>query len=337
MFGGVSLILMGDFAQLPPVKDKPLYDTKTEDLNIFQTHGSNLFQQFMEKGKTIIFDEIMRQQGESQKRFKEILNSLADGSFDKAGWKYLQDRDLMLSDKISKEDQKEFLASSTLITSTNKVAKKYNCDRIKQLGTDIALIQSENSPPAARNASFSKTGLPSSIMLAKGCDVLLTTNLWKEVGLTNGAKGKVKYIIYAKGEKPPMLPRLVIVEFEQYTGPDYLGMKKCVPIIPISRTWYESNKTCERIMLPLNLGYGITIHKSQGQSMDKVIIDIGKKEFACGLTYTAISRCRKIEDLAFFPFYNLPRIQRIKTSQVFKERKKQDKREQKSDNLFDEN
>ena len=46
---------------------------------------------------------------------------------------------------------------------------------------------------------------------------------------------------------------------------------------------------------------------------------------------------RKIEDLAFYPFFNLPRVQRIKTAKVFKERQKQDKKEQKSDNLFDEN
>ena len=335
LFGGVSLILMGDFAQLPPVKDKPLYDNVIKDLNLFQAQGSNLFQEF-NNGRTIIFNEIMRQQGESQNRFKEILNSLADGSFDKAGWMYLKERDLFLSDKFSKDDQREFLASATLITSTNKVAKEYNCKRIKQLGTNIALVQSDNNCPEAANASFNKAGLPKSIMLAKGCDVVLTRNLWKEVGLTNGAKGKVKYIIYAKGEKLPNLPRVVIVEFEQYTGPDYLGMKKCVPIIPTSNTWYnDSQKQCIRTMLPLILGYGITIHKSQGQSMDKVLIDIGKKEFACGLTYTAISRCRKIEDLAFLPFFNLPRFQRIKTAKVFKQRREQDKEEQKSDNMFE--
>merc|ERR1711983_132473 len=73
LFGGVSLILMGDFAQLPPVKDKPLCDNVIKDLNLFQAQGSNLFQEF-NQGRTIIFNEIMRQQGESQNRFKEILN-----------------------------------------------------------------------------------------------------------------------------------------------------------------------------------------------------------------------------------------------------------------------
>ena len=333
-FGGVSLILMGDFAQLPPVKDKPLYATKVGDMNEFQLHGSNLFKHFMDKGKTIIFDEIMRQQGESQKRFKEVLNCLADGSFDKAGWLYLKERDLYLSDKFNNETRKDFLATSTLITSTNRVAKDYNCRRIKQLGADIAPVKSQNNCPQAANASFSKAGLHNSILLAKGCDVLITTNLWKEVGLTNGAKRKVKYIIYAEGEKPPMLPRIVIVEVEQYTGPGYMGFEKCVPITPIRREWFEGGKVCERWMLPLNLGYGITIHKSQGMSMDKVIIDIGNREFACGLTYTAISRCRRIEDLAFYPFRNYDRFWRIFGNSIFKERRMQDKKEFKSDFEF---
>ena len=222
-----------------------------------------------------------------------------------------------------------------MITSRNIVAKEHNCMRIKKLGTDIAPIKSENNCAEAASASFNKCGLYSSIMLAKGCDVMITTNLWKEVGLTNGAKGKVKYIIYAKGEKPPMLPRIVIVEVEQYTGPSFMGMKKCVPITPITRHWYEGGKLCTREMLPLNLGYGITIHKSQGMSMDKVIIDIGRKEFACGLTYTAISRPRSIENVAFYPFFNYERVSRIKTQQVFNMRRIQDRREHDSDTLFE--
>jgi len=246
----------------------------------------------------------------------------------------LKERDFF-GEQFNDAKRKEFYESATMITSTNKVAKAYNCQKIKRLETDIAPIKSKNNCAEATNASFNKCGLYQSIMLAKGCDVLITTNLWKEVGLTNGAKGKVKYLIYAKGEKPPTLPRIVIVEVEQYTGPSFMGMKKCVPITPVTRHWYEGGKLCTREMLPLNLGYGITIHKSQGMSMDKVIIDIGNREFACGLTYTAISRCRKIEDLAFYPFRNYERFWRVFGQKVFKMRKMQDRREHESDSQFE--
>ena len=69
--------------------------------------GKNLFKEFCENGKTIVFDEIMRQQRESQKRFKECLNNLADGSFDKQDWLYLKERDLFLGN-FSKQEQKDY-------------------------------------------------------------------------------------------------------------------------------------------------------------------------------------------------------------------------------------
>ena len=71
--------------------------------------------------------------------------------------------------------------------------------------------------------------LDKDIILAKGCQVLLTQNLWPKVGLTNGARGIVKHIIYEKGVKPPKLPILVIVQFDQYSGPLYKDMEKCGP------------------------------------------------------------------------------------------------------------
>ena len=87
-------------------------------------------------------------------------------------------------------------------------------------------------------------------------------------------------------------------------------------------------------MLPLKLAYGTTIHSSQGQSLDKVIIKIGDTEFQNGLTYTAISRCKKIEFLSFRPMENYKRFQSISKSDTFEARKKQDKEERESDEKF---
>ena len=57
-------------------------------------------------------------------------------------------------------------------------------------------------------------------------------------------------------------------------------------------------------MLPLKPGYAISIHSSQGMTLESVIIDLGPKEFAAGLTYVAPSRVRRIEYLYFDPMYN---------------------------------
>ena len=196
-------------------------------------------------------------------------------------------------------------------------------------------MKSNNNCSEASNASFTKCGLHKEMLLAKGCEVLITSNLWKDTGLTNGARGIVQHIIYENGVNPPMLPAMVIVKVDQYTGPGFLGMEKCVPIIPLTRQWYDHGKSCSRTMLPLTLAYGMTIHKSQGMSMGKVIINIGDKEFACGLTYTAISRCRKVEELVFYPYKNFTRFKSIRQMKVFKFRKIHDEKEMKSDQNFE--
>jgi len=57
-------------------------------------------------------------------------------------------------------------------------------------------------------------------------------------------------------------------------------------------TSLEQGINHERIQIPLKLAWSITIHKSQGLTLDKVIVDIGKKECFDGLTYVALSRVR---------------------------------------------
>ena len=87
-FGGVSIILMGDFSQLPPVGDKPLYATKK--LNNAQATGSILYNTF---NRGMVFTEIMRQIGDEEKEFRDILGKIAKGLFKEEDWKWLATRD----------------------------------------------------------------------------------------------------------------------------------------------------------------------------------------------------------------------------------------------------
>ena len=237
----------------------------------------------------------MRQQGDDQKPFREVLDRIANGNFSNDDHNFLKQRNLMGDGQITESERNEFLKNATLLCAYNKDLVSYNIARIKDLGTPIAIIKSKNSDQAVAGILAAKAhGLPSQVMLAKGCKVILTSNLWKEAGLTNGAKGVVKFIVYEKGLKPKALPSLVIVQFPQYIGPSFLeNCMNCVPIVPIRRDWYSGKKACWRLMLPLKPAYGTTIHASQGQSLDRVIINLGKREFSNGLTYTAISRCKK--------------------------------------------
>ena len=109
---------------------------------------------------------------------------------------------------------------------------------------------------------------------------MLTTNLWTERGLVNGAMGTVKCICYQNGNKPPSLPTAVTVLFDKYCGPTLFDGS--VPIVPIRKNWSSSTGSCSCLQLPLKLSWAFTI--SQGLALDKAVIDIWSREFCTDLT-----------------------------------------------------
>jgi len=121
---------------------------------------------------------------------------------------------------------------------------------------------------------------------------------------------------YSEGLQPPSLPVAVIVQFDGYTGPGYNGKAKCVPIIPVTPTVDVGTNMLERQQIPLKLSWAITIHKAQGLTLDKAWIDIGNKEYFDGLTYVALSRVRKLEDMIVQPF-SFERLRNISNSKAF--------------------
>ena len=144
--------------------------------------------------------------------------------------------------------------------------------------------------------------------------------MWSDVGLCNGSLGIVKDIIFNRGQLPPALPIAVIVKFDKYTGPSFFDDEdSCVPIVPIVETSSEDNIQKERMQIPLKLAWSITIHKSQGLTLDKVVVDLGKKESMNGLTYVALSRVKKLNDMIIesFPF---ERINKLSEGKRFKYR-----------------
>ena len=92
------------------------------------------------------------------------------------------------------------------------------------------------------------------VHIAQGARVMLTSNLWVDAGLVNGAMGTVQAICYQSGG-PPDLPTAVMLSFDSYSAPtEHDGS---VPIVPIRMS---GGATCSRLQLPLKLTWAVTIH-----------------------------------------------------------------------------
>ena len=340
-FGGVSIVIMGDFAQLPPVLAKALYYTETKNLTHYQTLGKALFQLFE---RTIILDEVMRQKGNNT--LIDTFGKLSNGTLTVKDWELFAKRELN-SDNFTIDERKDFIENGTLLCCYNKHLIAYNKHRLTGLNQPIAKIKSQNKPLSVSTLPATlANGLQSNLWIAKGAKIKLCYNYWKEAGLTNGAQGTIRYIIYEGKSKPPELPSIVIVEFPQFTGENgYLGMDKCVPIVPRKETWFDSkvkskspdgDGSCFRLMVPFKLNWGMTVHSSQGQSAPgKLILDLADKEFECGVSYVGVTRVKSLENLAFVKTRAFkPRWTSIFNMKIFKMRQEQDKKERESNDKY---
>ena len=151
-----------------------------------------------------------------------------------------------------------------------------------------------------------------------------TLNLWPEVGLCNGATGKVIDIIYAENDFPPSLPISVIVKFDNYKGPSFVDtLPNIVPICPIAITADTVSGFHERLQIPLKLSWAITIHKSQGLTLPKAWINLGTSEKTAGITYVAISTIRTLDSRVIEPM-TIDSLKNIKDSSQLRFRIKEE-------------
>ena len=279
MFGGCSCILFGDFGQLPPVMDLPLYTTASK--SELSDQGRAAYHSFKH---AVVLDQVLRQSGQDsqQVRFRNILLRLRNAQVTKADWDCLMTL-------IHVQDHTPF-ASALHLLPTIEAVIEYNVTQLHANGQPIATIKAVHT--GANASADDAGGLEAVICLANKSRVMLTSNLWVDVGLVNGAMGTIQAICYRSGG-PPHLPIAVMVHF----GPTHSGptlTNDTVPITPIRRAWSSSGIQCSRLQLPLKLAWAVTIHKSQGLILDKVVIDIGDKEFSAGLLPALVSASYKI-------------------------------------------
>jgi len=294
LFGGKSIILVGDPGQLPPVADKPLYHSKPSCL--LQEQGYLAYFMFNTVVKLTINQRVQGCTPE-QAQFRDLLERLRTGDCNQDDWNLLLSRQPSMVKDIA-----NFKDAVRLFYSNDEVAN-YNFEKLSALNHPIATINAVHSSNIAKKSTPDEmSGLEPVIFLAKGAHVMLTMNLWTDAGLCNGATGTVLDLIYATNQQPPNLPIAVVVKFNDYRGPSITNdIPGCVPICPITVSSNGFGGVHERQQLPLKLAWAMTIHKSQGLTLTKAWIDIGKSEKTPGISYVAVSRLKTLASCVIEP------------------------------------
>ncbi|XP_028412530.1 ATP-dependent DNA helicase PIF6-like [Dendronephthya gigantea] len=244
-----------------------------------------------------------------QIQFRDLLLRLRKGESTVNDWK------LLLTRQPSNVTNLCDFEDPTRLFYSNEQVADYNNEQLTKLEHPIAHINGCHSSVLPKKMpSDDMSGLEPVVFLAKGARVMLTMNLWSSVGLCNGATGTVVDIVYQNNHQPPDLPIVVITEFENYRGPVFnMNKPSCVSICPITVSSQSETGFHERQQLPLRLALALTIHKSQGLTLPKAWIDIGKSERTAGVSYLAISRVKSLSSCVIDPM-TYERLTSLKSS-----------------------
>ena len=283
-FGGLNILLCGDPAQLPPVHAQPMY--------AHCGHTAHLAALFHLFSTVVELTQPFRQTGNdtTQSRFRSLLQRVANGDADAGDWEWLQTRRFC----CLSADENALFDDSMYIVATNAIRDKINYEKLAALAPIMKIEHSdEGVRPINENVLDGEHMDDKHLNLfAVGAHVILSTNLWTETGLVNGASGVVESILRPVTDSNT---RVLMVNFPNYRGPSLLSHSPTVVPITHIRSKYFTG-------LPLSLSWAITIHKSQGMSLNNVTVNLGPNEFAAGLTFVALSRARRFDGLRVVGF-----------------------------------
>jgi len=274
--GGVQLVVIGDLYQLPPVVSRG-------EQHLFTTHYKSPYFFDADAFSEVSFDivELEKVYRQRDERFVDILNAIRTRSTTPAHLATLNER--VLAEPPWKE-------GVVHLVTTNAAAEAINVARIAELPDDPVIYAGELRGGFERNA----LPAPEELTLAPGAQVMLTNNdpqgRW-----INGTMGTVEATV------------------EQEQGPDHVLVRLAngaeVSLTP--HTWdmfrfvfdeahgaIEAETIGSYTQYPLMLAWAITIHKSQGKTFERVVVDMGRGAFVHGQTYVALSRATALSGLA---------------------------------------
>jgi ATP-dependent DNA helicase PIF1 len=321
-FGGIQLVFCGDFYQLPPVG----VNTEDPDNARFCFESDSWFHTFPRENH-IQLKQIFRQ---NDPVYCQILNQVREGRITRRTDEILRSRVGVILPDVSEDGTPQ--TKPTILYATRSRVDEINRLEMEKLTildpdspdykyelryvTDLPLSEKERQIRASQSKdriSSELVSLKNSILcddivhLRVGAQVMCVVNMEESVTtaatpICNGSQGVIVRMTETTTSLSPALPVVRFNNGLEMTIHPHTWLSENIPGIGVSQ-------------IPLILSWAITIHKSQGATLERCIIDIGERVFEAGQSYVALSRIKSLQGMSIMS-YDVSRImvnKRVKT------------------------
>ncbi|KAF7815759.1 ATP-dependent DNA helicase PIF1-like [Senna tora] len=291
IWGGIQLIVSGDFFQLPPVPNR----------NFSQGDVKFAFEAKCWNGSFDVQIELTKIFRQSDFLLIKLLQGIRTGETDP------QDLEFLEKSCVS---ESECDPSVVQLFPLNKDVEKVNQERLRSLKKEVVVYTAVDGGENSWRRQLSQGMAPNEVSICEGARVMLIKNLntWK--GLVNGTTGEV--VGFSQAEDYDEIfphPLLPIVKFDS-------GVTMVVE--PELWTLMDGDEVVAwRKQIPLILSWALSIHKCQGMTLERVHTNLAKA-FGCGMVYVALSRVRSLEGLHLSGFSRSKILADPKVSQFYR-------------------
>ena len=275
-FGGVHMVFVGDLYQLPPVvtgDEREIFRTVYETPYFFSARAL--------AGEELDIVELQKVYRQKDADFVELLNRVRNDSVD--------DEDMArLNARLDREFEPANDVFHVSLTTTNRNADRINETRLASLPGTTLVSRAEVA------GDFGREYYPTATELAfkEGAQIMMLNNdaagRW-----VNGSIGTIESLEQDEEEEDFLFVRL-------RDGDEFVEVRP--------HTWdlvrfalADGRIVSEPVghfrQLPFRLAWAVTIHKSQGKTFDRIVVDLERGAFASGQTYVALSRCTSFEGI----------------------------------------
>lgn len=257
-FGGIQIILIGDFCQLAPVNGIYCFLSKLwEQSNIKVV----LLEELVRQNDDILFQQILQiiRKGKCTDNILKVLNVLKDTQFD----------DEIIPTKLYPKN-----------INVDKI-NDIEISKLKEAGNKVCVYKAEATKDNVNNIS------KYDVELVENSQVIVTRNIDIAAGIVNGTRGIIKNLF-----KDFVIIKDVdgnLHNISYYTDVLDKNDKSAKAMKSAAKSYI--------LHMPLKVSYALSIHKSQGMTIDALEIDLGDNIFTCGQGYTALSRAKSLKSI----------------------------------------